>query len=179
VTSELTDGGADEQERAAEGRRTGLPGRGSLTGAVPEDDAAGWPGSAAEPGSAVRHVPGKPRRWVGGRVIALVLALIVVGSLAAVALSRRSPSPAAVRAPAAAWVAEQVSPDVTVSCDAVMCAALRAHGFPAGELVVLGPASPDPVPSVLVVETANGPVFRAQVAFWRKCPLGLIRVSAC
>ena len=112
-------------------------------------------------------------------MIALVLALIVVGSLAAVALSHRSPSPAAVRAQAAAWVAEQVSPDVTVSCDAVMCAALRAHGFPAGELVVLGPASPDPVPSVLVVETANGPVFRAQVAFWRKCPLGLIRVSAC
>ncbi len=88
-------------------------------------------------------------------MIALVLALIVVGSLAAVALSHRSPSPAAVRAQAAAWVAEQVSPDVTVSCDAVMCAALRAHGFPAGELVVLGPASPDPVPSVLVVETAT------------------------
>jgi hypothetical protein len=36
-----------------------------------------------------------------------------------------------------------------------MCAALRAHGFPVGKLVVLGPASPDPVPSVLVVETAT------------------------
>ena len=35
-----------------------------------------------------------------------------------------------------------------------MCAALTAHGFPAGQLVVLGPTSPDPVPSVLVVETA-------------------------
>ena len=36
-----------------------------------------------------------------------------------------------------------------------MCAALTAHGFPAGQLVVLGPTSPDPVPSVLVVETAT------------------------
>jgi hypothetical protein len=58
------------------------------------------------------------------------------------------------REAAAAWVAGQVSRDVTVSCDAVMCAALKAHGFPAGQLVMLGPTSPDPVPSVLVVETA-------------------------
>ena len=42
-----------------------------------------------------------------------------------------------------------------MSCDAVMCAALQAHGFPASKLVVLGPTSPDPVPSVLVIETAT------------------------
>ena len=36
-----------------------------------------------------------------------------------------------------------------------MCAALQAHGFPASQLVVLGPASPDPLPSVLVVQTAT------------------------
>jgi hypothetical protein len=35
-----------------------------------------------------------------------------------------------------------------------MCAALKAHGFPAGKLVMLGPASPDPVPSDVVVQTA-------------------------
>jgi hypothetical protein len=41
-----------------------------------------------------------------------------------------------------------------VSCDVVMCAALKAHGFPAGKLVMLGSASPDPVPSDVVVQTA-------------------------
>ena len=85
------------------------------------------------------------------------LAVIVTGSLAAFAVKQLPRSPAnqaAIRAQAAAWVAGQVSPDVTVSCDAVMCAALTAHGFPAGQLVVLGPTSPDPVPSALVVETA-------------------------
>ena len=126
VTSELTEAGASEQERTA---------------------------VKAQP--AVRVAPEKPRRRVGARLIALVLALIVIGSLAAVVAGHRSPSAAAVRAQAAAWVAGQVSPDVTVSCDPVMCAALQAHGFPASRLVVLGPASPDPVPSVLVVETAT------------------------
>jgi hypothetical protein len=99
----------------------------------------------------------KPRRRFGARLIALGLALIVIGSLTAVGVDHffsDTPSPAAVRAQAAAWVAEQVSPDVTVSCDAAMCAALQAHGFPASKLVVLGPTSPDPVSSVLVVETA-------------------------
>jgi hypothetical protein len=87
----------------------------------------------------------------------LGLAVIVVGSLAAAAVRHFSRPPAAlaaVRAQAAAWVAEQISPDATVSCDAVMCAALKAHGFPAGKLVMLGPASPDPVPSDVVVQTA-------------------------
>ena len=111
--------------------------------------------AAAEP--AVRPEPQKPRRRTGARLVALGLAIIVAGSLAATVVTQLSRSPttqAAVRSQAAAWVAGQVSPDVTVSCDAVMCAALTAHGFPAGQLVVLGPTSPDPVPSVLVVETA-------------------------
>jgi hypothetical protein len=103
--------------------------------------------------------PGRPRRRSGARLIALGLALIVIGSLTAVGadhfLTSDSSSPATVRAQAAAWVAEQVSPDVTVSCDAVMCAALQAHGFPMSKLVILGPTSPDPVSSVLVVETAT------------------------
>lgn len=118
--------------------------------------------TAAEPGPPVRPQPGKPRRRVRGRLVALGLALIVIGSLAAAAVKHLSWPPtaqaaarAAVRAQAAAWVAEQVSPAATVSCDAVMCAALTAHGFPAAKLVMLGPASPDPVPSDLVVETAT------------------------
>jgi hypothetical protein len=41
---------------------------------------------------------------------------------------------AASRSQAAAWVAQQVSPDVTVSCDPGMCRRLRAAGFPAARL---------------------------------------------
>lgn len=149
-----------------------------ITGPVPEDEATEWHGSAVGPppaarlesvaqpraaaGPTARPQPGKPRRRTAGRLVVLGLALIVIGSLAAVAVKHFSRPPAAqaaagaaVRAQAAAWVAGQVSPDVTVSCDAVMCAALKAHGFPAGKLVMLGPASPDPVPSELVVQTAT------------------------
>ena len=51
--------------------------------------------------------------------------------------------------------AKQVSHDVTVSCDRVMCAALDAHGSPLRNLVVLGPTSrADLVPSVVLVEKA-------------------------
>ncbi len=157
-----------------------------ITGPVPGDDVTSWRGSAvrprhavtpepvvmgrtaAGPGPAVRPGPGKPRRRAGARLVALSLAIIVTGSLVAVAIKHVSRSPAtwaAVRAQAAAWVAGQVSPAVTVSCDAVMCAALKADGFPAGKLVVLGPASPDPVPSVLVVETATvGELFGSSLA---------------
>jgi len=125
--------------------------RGGAAGAEPGVEAR----TAAEPEHAVRPGPEKPRRRAGARLIALGLAVMVIGSLAAVAVDHVSLSPGTVRAQAAAWVAEQVSPDVTVSCDAVMCAALQAHGFPVSKLVVLGPTSPDPVPSVLVVETAT------------------------
>ena len=114
--------------------------------------------AAAEPGPAARPQPGRWRRRTGARLVAAGLAIIVTGSLAAAAVrpfSRPSEDQEAVRAQAAAWVAEQVSPDATVSCDAVMCAALKVHGFPARELVTLGPASPDPVPSDLVVVTAT------------------------
>ena len=114
--------------------------------------------ATAEPRAAVRPQLSKPRHRAVARLVVLGLALIVIGSLAAAAIthiSRRPAAPAAVRAQAAAWVAEQVSPDATVSCDAVMCAALMAHGFPAGKLVMLGPTSPDPVPSDVVVQTAT------------------------
>lgn len=144
-----------------------------MAGPVPEAHVARWLGSAvkpppavwaepavkarasAGPERAVRPGPDKPRRRTRARLIALGLVVAVIGSLAAVAVYRFSLSPGAVRAQAAAWVAEQVSPDVTVSCDAVMCAALRADGFPASKLVVLEPTTPDPAPSVLVVETAT------------------------
>ncbi len=166
-----------ERTGAAAAKPAARPER--ITGPVPGDEVTESPGAieprpaarlepvvqaqtAAEPGPAVRPQAGKPRRRVGRRLVALSLALIVIGSLAAAAITHFSGPPtaqaaarAAVRAQAAAWVAGQVSPDATVSCDAVMCAALKAHGFPAGQLVMLGPASPDPVPADLVVETAT------------------------
>ena len=93
----------------------------------------------------------------------LVLGSLVVAIARHFAHSRAGSAPpsvtqlrqeAAIRQQAAAWIAQQVSHDVTVSCDKATCAAVAADGFPARELVVLGPTSPDPVPAVLVVETA-------------------------
>jgi hypothetical protein len=69
----------------------------------------------------------------------------------AAALERQE---AAVRKQAAAWVAQQVSRDVIVSCDRVMCAALAADGFLSRELLVLGSTSDYPRTSAVVVETA-------------------------
>ncbi len=57
------------------------------------------------------------------------------------------------RGQAATWVAQQVSHSDIVSCDPVMCTALAAAGFPAANLRALGPASPYPVTSAVVVVT--------------------------
>jgi hypothetical protein len=59
---------------------------------------------------------------------------------------------------AAAWVAMQVSTGAIVSCDPVMCAVLVRHGFPAANLLVLGPGTPDPLGSAVVLAT---PAVRA------------------
>ena len=59
-----------------------------------------------------------------------------------------------VRGQAAAWVASQVSTGAIVSCDPVMCAALVQSGFPAANLLVLGPGAGDPLGSGVVVATA-------------------------
>ena len=48
---------------------------------------------------------------------------------------------ASVRSQAAAWIAGQVSSDDTIGCDPLMCAALTAHGVPAGRLLALGAAA--------------------------------------
>jgi hypothetical protein len=61
---------------------------------------------------------------------------------------------AAARKQAAAWVAAQVSRSAVVSCDPVMCAALQTQGFPAGDLLTLGPSTSDPLGSAVIVATA-------------------------
>jgi hypothetical protein len=59
----------------------------------------------------------------------------------------------ALRAEAAAWVAQQVSPGVIVSCDPAMCAALTDDAFPKHSLLVLSPTSPEPLTSAVIVAT--------------------------
>ena len=123
---------------------------------------------SAEPGSAEPGPdhPG-PVGWLGAGIAALVvIPALVIGSLAGVAVRHlagprgSAPSSAAaarqeaVRGEAAAWITQQVSPGAAVSCDQVMCAALKARGLPARDLLVLGPLSSDPRRSVVVVETA-------------------------
>jgi hypothetical protein len=60
---------------------------------------------------------------------------------------------AADRHRAAAWIAQQVSPSVIVSCDSEMCSELQASGFPAAQLMVLQPTASDPLGSAVVVAT--------------------------
>jgi hypothetical protein len=58
------------------------------------------------------------------------------------------------RGDAAAWIAQQVSPDAIVACDPAMCTALEGAGLPAGRLLVLQLSTEDPLGSDLVVATA-------------------------
>ena len=60
---------------------------------------------------------------------------------------------------AAAWVAQQVSPDVTVSCDPGMCRQLQRDGFPAARLKPLPRSARALLGSGIVVAT---PAIRSQ-----------------
>jgi hypothetical protein len=103
--------------------------------------------------------------------VALALVLALAGSLAfllkrpagtahAIApTTGPSTSPALgtaaeVRGATAAWVASQVSRAKPISCDPVMCQALRADGVPAADLLVLKPGEGDPLHSRVIVVTA-------------------------
>jgi hypothetical protein len=150
-------------------------------GPVAEDEVTEWFGAAdagpTDPGSADPESadtgPAHTAQadtgpwWPGARVTAcVVLAGLVIGALGAaavrhytrpsadaVAASRR----AAVRDEAASWITQQVSRQIRVSCDPAMCAALRADGFPARDLLTLGPTSDSAAETAVVVET---PVVR-------------------
>jgi hypothetical protein len=60
---------------------------------------------------------------------------------------------AEVRGATAAWVASQVSRAKPISCDPVMCQALRADGVPAADLLVLRPGGGSPLHSSVIVVT--------------------------
>jgi hypothetical protein len=134
----------------------------AYAGPVTEDEVTEWLATGSEPERA---------SWLGAGLAALiVIPALVIGSLAVVVVrhltgtNSHSAAPARLEAPArqqaavrdeaATWIARQVSPGATVSCDRVMCAALQARGLPGRGLLVLGPLSPDPRDSSIVVETA-------------------------
>ena len=162
-------------------RRTA--GRSVNAGPVAEDEVTEWlaaakapsaagpavgPARAASPlpADAARTASAKPSRS-GARLAAWALIAVLASALLGVAAVRylarstvtsrppavTSAQAAAARGAAAAWVAQQVSHDVLVSCDQVMCAALEARGFPSRELLGLGPTSQNLTTSVVVVET--------------------------
>jgi hypothetical protein len=101
------------------------------------------------------------RGWLAPVACAVLVVAMIAGSVAisrimlehqrrayrhdAVATSNR----------AAAWVAAQVSRSAVVSCDLVICRALRAHGFPAHGLLVLQPGGASPLQSQVIVATAT------------------------
>ena len=145
--------------------------RAANAGPLTEDEVTEWIGTAGKSPEAAPDVTpdAEPESasWLGAGLAALiVIPALVIGSLTVVAVRHftgtRAGSPpsaaparheAAIRGQAAAWVAQQVSRGVTVSCDRVMCAALEARGLPARDLLVLGPLSRDPRSSAVVVET--------------------------
>jgi hypothetical protein len=159
--------GSDAASPVAHGADGATPARPAITGPAPDDDVTIWVARAPVPLPAA--TPAAQRR--NGLRLSTRLAILTLGlaiALAALALVLRISHPstpsaanrgatparaAAVRNQAAAWVAQQVSPDAIVSCDPAMCAMLTAHGFPRRDLLVLGPASPVPVSSMVVVET--------------------------
>jgi hypothetical protein len=112
-------------------------------------------------------------RWSRGLKVAVALAVLLAlaASLATLLIWLRGRAPvsaptagpsasaapttaAQVRAAAAAWVASQVSRATPISCDPVMCRALRADGVPAADLLVLRPGrAADAVQSRVIVVT--------------------------
>jgi len=135
---------------------------------TPEPDAYPLPAAAAPMTGrpAARKTAARRRGAVSG-AIATALILIAAGSLG-VAVARYisgwavggdsvstalTPAEAAADKLAAEWVSMQVSHTQVVSCDPAMCAALKFYGFPSRDVRVLGPTSPPPVTSAVVIVT--------------------------
>ena len=116
--------------------------------------------------------------WWRGRAPVLLAAILLVASLGVLAFnlpgrgvaSERltgSPTPinqglaaeAAARTQAVTWILQQVSQAAVVSCDPQVCTDLVDRGFPASDVLTLGPGSTDPLGSDLVIATA---AIRAQ-----------------
>jgi hypothetical protein len=118
-----------------------------------------------------RHRPGGAQRRRGTAVLVLVaVAAVVIAGAVLFGAARtghgggrgatRAPARSAINAAAvsreqaARWIVSQVSKSAIVSCDPMMCSVLHARGFPAGNLMPLGPGSGSPLGSAIVVATA-------------------------
>jgi hypothetical protein len=128
------------------------------------------PAIEADPDRAASRTPHpryRRRVWLASAAGAAAVVMAVeaangmsVSHLTAVDRPDQTASPAplsqasAIRDQAAAWVASQVSTAAIVSCDPSTCSVLVRHGFPAANLLVLGPGAADPLGSGVVVATA-------------------------
>jgi hypothetical protein len=178
-------GGADCPDGAPDaGRRPGmrLPLGLTIGGVMPRRWAAGAVGRVLPrpiAGRVERLLPHRRRRWaiaLGGAAVLVCVAatapiMAETGNGGKGRAGQASPSvPAPISAPvsaaaasrlqAAGWVAQQVSPDVTVSCDPGMCRQLRLDGFPAGRLKPLGAGGRALLGTGIVVAT---PAVRSQL----------------
>jgi tetratricopeptide (TPR) repeat protein len=118
------------------------------------------------------HHTGPAALWRGPGLAGLALGLLALAvteiftTLTSAGAASPAPPPAVASGPsaiaglqAAAWVAGQISHSAVVSCDPAMCSELETRGVPAGDLLMLGPGSPegpladDPLGSDVVVAT--------------------------
>jgi hypothetical protein len=98
------------------------------------------------------------QRWTVTLGAICALSIVTGGVLAAAGVGQPGPfvtpsTVAANQALAAAWIVQQVSPGVPVSCDQAMCGQLRANGFSAARLKSLPAAATSTLGSGLVVST--------------------------
>ena len=127
---------------------------------APEEQAGGLPDR--------RRPAPSGRRYRSAGVFIVVMAVITAGALALAlsghsrAASHGGPLPsqnagaeASTRNLAAAWVASQVSRAAIVSCDPLMCQALRSHGVPVSDLSQISRDTISPLHSDIVVATAT------------------------
>ena len=144
--------------------------------ASPRRPGTGRPPARAAAGRRSKRPERAARRWqLAGALVAII---VVLGVVVAVSTLRHDASGQRVvagsagsghasagaqlltaerlaRGQAVSWLASQVSRDVIVSCDPVVCAALAGRGYPPGSLLVLKPTSPDPGGSDVIVATAG------------------------
>jgi tetratricopeptide (TPR) repeat protein len=142
----------------------------------PGPEPASYPGRAgdqadARPASAVimlvadRQRRRQPARWLlttGTAAVVAAIAISVAGISATLSARQRSSSAPSgpvlaeiTRRDAATWVMHHTSRSTIVACDPAMCLALEQQGMPSGNLVALGPGSPDPLGANLVIATVG------------------------
>jgi hypothetical protein len=79
-----------------------------------------------------------------------------------------------------AWIMHQVSQAAVVACDAQVCADLASKGFPAANLLTIGPQSNNPLGAELLVATAAVRAqFRDRLAVWAPAIFRGVRLREC